>query len=47
MKDSKTGKWHKDLINVSVCLLTSGPISNVIFTFVPLGVVFKLYEDTK
>ena len=34
-------------VNVSVCLLTSHPILNVIFTFAPLGVVRKMYEDNK
>ena len=47
MQESKTGKWHRVLVNVSVCLLTSHPIQNVIFTFAPLGVVLKMYEDTQ
>ena len=47
MQESKTGKWRRDLVNVSVCLLTSCPIPNVIFFFAPLGVVLKMYEDTK
>ena len=34
-------KCRRDLVNVSVCLL------NVIFTFAPLGVVLKMYEDTR
>ena len=40
-------KWHRVLVNVSVCLLTSHSIRNVIFTFAPLGVVLKMYEDIK
>ena len=28
-------------------LRTSHPILNVIFTFAPLGVVLKMYEDTR
>ena len=47
MQESKTGKWRLVLVNVSVCLLTSHPIRNVIFTFAPFGVVLKMYEDTK
>ena len=47
MQDNKTGKWRRVLINVSVCLLMSHPISNAIFAFPPLGVVLKMYEDTK
>ena len=35
------------LVNVSVCLMTSYPIQYVVFTFAPLGVVLKMYEDTK
>ena len=46
MQESKTEKWRRVLNNVSVCLLTSHPIPYVIFTFAPLGVVFKMYEDT-
>ena len=45
MQECKTGKWRRVLVNVSVCLLTSHPIQNV--TFEPLGVVLKMYEDTK
>ena len=47
MQESKTGKWRKVLVNVSVCLLTPHPIPKVIFTFASLGVVFKMYEGTK
>ena len=47
MQESNTGKWRRDLVNVSVCLLTSHPILNVIFTFAPLGVVLEVYEDTR
>ena len=47
MQDSKTGKWHRVLVNVSLCLLTPHPIQNVIFTFALLGVVLKMYEGTK
>ena len=47
MKESKTVKWRRVLVNISVCLLTTHPVSNVIFTFAPLGVVLKMYEDTK
>ena len=36
-----------EFLFVSVCLLTSHPIRNVIFPNVPLGVVLKMYEDTK
>ena len=45
MQESKTGKWHRVLVNESVCLPTSHPIPNIIFTFAPLGVVLKMYED--
>ena len=44
MQESKTGKWHRVRLNFSVCLLMSHPIPNFIFTFAPLGVVFKLYH---
>ena len=47
MQESKTRKWRRDLVKVSVCLLTSHPIQNVIFTFAPLGVVFMINEDPK
>ena len=47
MRESKTGKWRRVLVNVSVCLLTSHPIRNVFFTFAPLGVVLNMYEGTK
>ena len=47
MKESKTGKWHRVLVMVSVRLLMSHQIPNVIFTFAPLGVVLKMYEDTE
>ena len=47
MQESNTGKWRRDFVNVSVCLLTSHPILNVIFTFAPFGVVLKMYEDTR
>ena len=47
MQEYKTGKWHRILVNISVCLQTSYPIQNVIFTFAPMGVVLKMYEDTK
>ena len=40
-------KWRRILSNVSVCFLTSHPIPNVIFTFVPLSVVLQMYEDIK
>ena len=43
----KAGKWRRVPVNVSVCLLTSHPKPKVIFTFAPLGMVLKLYEDTK
>ena len=46
MQESITGKWHRVLVNVSVCLLTSYQIPNVIFIFAPLGVVLKVYEDS-
>ena len=41
IQDSRTGTWRRVLINVSVCLLTSRPISNVIFSFAPLGMVLR------
>ena len=47
MQESKTGKWRRVLVNVSVCLLTSYQIPNVIFILAPLGVVLKVYEDTR
>ena len=47
MQESNTGKWCRDFVNVSVCLLTSHLILNVIFTFAPLDVVLKMYEDTR
>ena len=47
MQESKSGKERRVLVNVSVCLLTSQPIPNVIFTFAPLGEVLKMYEHTK
>ena len=47
MQEYQTGKWRRILVNVSVCLMVSYPIENVIFTFAPLGVVLKMYEDTK
>ena len=47
MQESKPGKGHRVLVNVSVCLLTLHPIRNAIFTFAPLGVVLKMYEGTK
>ena len=47
MQDSKTVKWRRVRVNVSVCLLTSHPIRNIIFTFAPLGVLLKMYEETK
>ena len=47
MQESKTGKGARGLVNVSVCLLTLHPIPNVILTFAPLGVILKMYEDTK
>ena len=47
MQESNTGKWRRDFVNVSVCLLTSHLILNVIFTFAPLGMVLKMYEDTR
>ena len=47
MQKSKAGKCRLVLINVSVCLLTSHPIRKVSFPFAPLGVVLKMYEDTK
>ena len=37
--ESETGKWRSGLVNVSVCLLTSCAIPNVIFICAPLGVV--------
>ena len=46
MRKSKAGKWRRVLVNVSVCLMTSHLIPNVIFTLAPLGVVLKMYEDT-
>ena len=46
MQESKTGKWRRVLVKVSVCLLTSHPIPNAIFTFAPSGVVLKMYENT-
>ena len=45
--DYKTGKWCRVLVNFIVCLLTSYPIPNIIFTFALLGVVLKMFEDTK
>ena len=47
MQEGNTGKWRPDLVNVSVCLLTSLPILIAIFTFAPLRVVLKMYEDTR
>ena len=47
MQESNTGKWRRDLVNVSVCLLTSYPILNAIFTLAPLGGVLKMNEDTR
>ena len=47
MQECKTGKWCRVVFNVSACLLTSHPILNVIFTFAPLGVVLRMYEDIK
>ena len=47
MQESNTGKWRRDLVNVSVCLLTSHPILNVIFSFAALGGVLKMYGDTR
>ena len=44
---SKTGKWRRVLVIVSICLPTSHTIKNVIFTFAPFGVVLKMYEDNK
>ena len=38
MQESNSGKWRRDLVNVSVYLLTSHPI---------LKVVLKMYEDTR
>ena len=43
----KAGKWRRVPVNVSVCLLTSHPKPNVTFCFAPLGIVLKMYEDTK
>ena len=37
--ESETGKWRSVHVNVNICLLTSHPILNVIFTFTLLGVV--------
>ena len=47
MQESKTGKWRRVHVNVGASLLTSHVIPKVIFTFAPLGVVLKMYEDTK
>ena len=47
MQQSKSGKWRRVLVNVSVCLLMSHQIRNVIFIFAPLGMVLKVYEDIK
>ena len=44
---SKAEIWRKVCVNVSICLLASHPILNVIFTFTPLGMISKMYEDTK
>ena len=37
--ESKTEKWRQVFINVSVCFLCHIRYCNVIFTFVPLGMV--------
>ena len=47
MQDSNIGKWRRVLVNVSVGLLTSHPILNVIFIFAPLCMGLKMYEDIK
>ena len=47
MQESNTWEWRRLLVNISVCLLTSHPIANVIFIFAPLGMDLKMYEDTK
>ena len=47
MPERETEKWRRVLGNVSMCLLTSQPKFNVIFTFAPLGMIFKMYEDIK
>ena len=47
MQESKKGKWCQILVNVSICLLMSHSVPNIIFTFPLLGVVYKMYEDTK
>ena len=48
MQGNKTGKCRRVLVNdVSIRLLTSHPTPAVIFTFAPLGVVLKTFEDNK
>ena len=44
-KRVRQGNGAEFLFNVSICLLTLHPIPNAIFTFAPLGVVLKVYED--
>ena len=43
--ESETGKWRSLLVNISVCLLMSCPISERHFHAVGGG--FGMYEDTK
>ena len=45
--ESKTGKWRSLLVNVSVCLLTSRPITEHHFHFRAVGRGFGMCEDTK
>ena len=43
MQDSKTGKWRRVVVNVSVCLLTSHPVPNVNSR---VGRGYKMYKET-
>ena len=45
MQKSKSVKWRRDLVNVSVCLLTSRPIPERHFHFRAVGRGYGMYED--
>ena len=47
MQESKSVKWRRDLVNVSVRLLTSRPIQERHFHFRAVGRGYGMYEDTK
>ena len=47
MQENKTRKWRRVLVNVSVSLLTSRSISNVINTIAPLGVFLGCIKTPK